>query len=152
YVHQGKFSYSWRDVATLLLELPRRILEIFPGKLDMVVLAGLVATTVVLCVWRGARFEGEGEHRHLKSVLSVMGLLYLCLPYQITGPLIFFQMAQRIPAVGAAIALLLPAGSFTGRQRLVFVPLIVMAAVLPLRLARLYRGFSERNSGFMYLL
>jgi hypothetical protein len=153
YVHQGKaFSYQWRDVPTLFEELPGRLLEIFPGKLDMAVLAVIVATTTALCVWRGVRLDGAGEHRHQKIFLWLMALLYLCLPYQITGPLVFFQMAQRIPVMGAVVALLLPAGVFTGRQRLVFVPLIVASLALPMKMTRLYGAFSRRYEPFMELL
>ena len=153
YVHQGKaFSYQWRDVPTLFQELPGRLLEIFPGNLDMAVLAVTVATTIGLIIWRGVRYQGAGEHGHQKIFLWLMALLYLCLPYQITGPLIFFQMAQRIPVMGASVALLLPAGRFVGKQRLLFVPLIIAAIVLPLKMTRLYGDFSKRNAPFMQMI
>ncbi len=154
YVKEGAtFHFLWYSVPRLLGELPRRILEIFPGPVDMIVLGVVAATTAALVYWRGIRQEGgAGRDRYVPILLVLMVLLYLLLPYQITGPLVFFQMAQRVPAMGAAMALLLPAGAFVGRQRLAFVPLIVACVVLPLKLTSLYTDYSHRHAGFMRLV
>jgi hypothetical protein len=148
------FHVSWRDVPTLLIELPRRVLDIFPGWLDGAVLVLMVATVLALCIWKGTRSNEQDpvEHRQLKVILTLLTLAYLSLPYQIYGPLNFFQMAQRIPAMAAAFFLLLPAGPISGRQRLIFVPLIIGCVALPLKLARLYRDFSLRNMPFIHLV
>jgi hypothetical protein len=149
-----KLKVSWRDVPTLAWELPRRILGIFPGKLDMVVLFVLVTTVIGLCIWKGTREQGENdtERKELPLLLWMLGLLYLSLPYQIYGPLIFFQMAQRIPAMAMCLFLLLPGGRLIGREKLAMIPAILAAAVLPLKLAANYRDFSRRNMPFMRLI
>ncbi len=154
YVKEGTpFHFSWHSVPLLFGELPGRILGIFPGPIDMMVLGVVAATVAVLVYRRGIRSEGgHGQGGYLPILLVLMSVLYLLLPYQITGPLVFFQMAQRIPAMGAALALLLPAGPFIGRQRLLFLPVVIASCVLPLKLTQLYGDFNRRNAGFMRLV
>jgi hypothetical protein len=150
----GRLQVAWRDVPTLLFELPRRVLELYPGKLDSIVLAILVATVLALCFWKGTVSDEQDavERKQLPVLLWMLALLYLALPYQIYGPIIFFQMAQRIPAMAACMFLLYPAGRLDGRQRLAMVPLMVACAILPLKLARVYRDFSARNAPFFHLI
>jgi hypothetical protein len=52
----------------------------------------------------------------------------------------------------APLIVLLPSLRVEGWRRLVFIPVVLACAILPLKLWRLYRDFSTRNSPFMRLL
>src|SRR5206468_3809972 len=99
------FAGSWRDFPTAVMEFPRRVMELFPGALDTVVLCVIGATVLGVCIWQRRR-EGRRvltEHdRLLRWVLAAL--------------------------------------------------MIIAAIVLPLKLARLYRDFSNRNAGFFKLV
>ena len=62
-----------------------------------------VANAAVWVVWAltgtGHQEESPVERKGLPLLMSVLMLLYLALPYQVYGPIVFFQMAQRIPAL-----------------------------------------------------
>jgi hypothetical protein len=148
-------SGSWRDFPTAVRELPRRVMELFPGRLDSVVLLVLTATVVALAVWQGTARPDDDEvrRRRIWWILGALFVVYLSLPYQITRPMSWWYVSPRVPAMMAPLALLLPAlPSVRGWRRLLFAPIVVCAVVLPLQLARLYQSFSTRNAAFMYLL
>jgi hypothetical protein len=156
YVQTGTaLKYHWRDFPTLVLEFPGRLLEIFPGPLDTIVLVVLLATTSGLYLWRRRRPPGAEEarsERTLKWLIVLLCVGYLYLPYQITGPIIFFQIAQRLPPLVAALCLLLPRGHIRGRERFLLVPLCLASIVLPFKLSALYRDFDRRNQSFIHLV
>jgi hypothetical protein len=154
YMHsQGAFSASWRDFPTSVMELPKRVMELFPGALDMVVLAVIAATIVGLARWQGTRTRPDDpEARDLKWLLWILGLTYLTLPYNIVKPFSWWYVSPRVPSLMAPLALLLPVVTIEGRKRLLMVPVILCCFALPLRLARLYRDFSNRNVPFMQLV
>jgi hypothetical protein len=154
YLKQEKFAAVWRDFPTLVKEFPGRILEIFPGKLDTEVLIVLAATVVALCAWKGVRASGEGarEQKQLRILIWVLIGCYLLLPYEISKPMWWWSLSQRMPSLIMTLLLLLPLGRLTGRQRLVMVPLMVACVALPLRLTRLYRDFNARNLPMIRLL
>jgi hypothetical protein len=146
---------SWRDFPTAVHELPRRVMELFPGRLDSAVLLVLTATVVALAVWQGTARADEDELRRRRKwwLLGALFVVYLSLPYQISKPMSWWYVSPRVPAMMAPLALLLPAlTSVHGRRRLLFAPLIVCAVVLPLELAKLYKSFSQRNAAFLYLV
>jgi hypothetical protein len=157
FVKAAKFEASWHDFPTLVIEFPRRVLEIFPGNLDMVVLAVVAATTLVLLFRFGTRLKDQDalEHQQLPLLLYIMGAAYLLLPYHITSPMQWFHVTQRVPSMMAPLLFLLPAvpaTAITRQRRLLLVPLIVASLVLPIKLAVLYKDFSRRNQPFMYLV
>jgi hypothetical protein len=140
---------SWRDFPTSLMEFPRRVLEIFPGDLDQWVFYTIAATTVGLCVWKGT--QGENDRR-LRWLLVVLGVTYLMLPYNITRPMSWWYVSPRVPALMMPLIVLLPTVKLEGRRLLIVLPVLIGCAILPLKLARLYRDFSNRNAGFMRLV
>ena len=88
----------------------------------------------------------------LVALRTFLGVIYLSLPYGITKPMSWWYVSPRIPALMAPLLLLFPLGRLVGKERVVMIPLIVACCVLPLKLAQLYRSFSNRNAGFMHLL
>jgi hypothetical protein len=152
--HGNDFAGQWRDFPTSVMEFPRRVLEIIPGHLDTIILIVLVATTLGLVLWRGTHQPGddETERKQLKLILILLGLTYITLPYQILRPMAWWYVAPRVPSMMAPFLLVLPAGRIFGKQRLIMLPTIVCAIVLPVKLARLYRDFSNRNAPFMKLV
>jgi hypothetical protein len=145
---------SWRDFPTAVMEFPRRVMELFPGNLDMWVLGTIAATVLGLAIWQGTRVRGEGEaeQQRIKWMLIVLGITYLALPYAITRPMSWWYVSPRLPAMMAPLILLLPAATISGRQRLLMLPMVIACIVLPLKLTKLYRDFSARNIPFMRLV
>jgi hypothetical protein len=154
YMKTGEsLTASWRDFPTDVKEFPRRVMELFPGKLDYVVLSVIALTVVGLALWYGVgKSHEQRETRWLKWILIVLGITYLSLPYNVSKPLSWWYISPRLPSLIAPLLLLVPLVVVEGRKRLLFVPLIVACVVLPLKLARLYRDFSNRNAAFMRLV
>jgi hypothetical protein len=150
----GALGGTWRDFPTLVVEFPRRVMDLFPGNLDRVVLIVLSLTVLALCIGRGTKAASESlvQQKRLPLLLLVLGLTYLLLPYEITKPMSWWYVAPRVPSLMAPLILLLPVGAIAGHQRVVLLPLIIAAVVLPLKLTSLYRDFSRRNAGFMRMV
>lgn len=145
---------TWRDFPTLVLEFPKRILELFPGNADRNILIALTLTVVALAIWQGLhnRDETPTQRHHIKLLLIVLGVTYCMLPYQITRPMAWWYVSPRLPSMMAPLIVLWPAATLTGWRRLVMAPVILCAIILPLTLATLYRDFSRRNAPFMRLI
>jgi hypothetical protein len=146
---------SWRDFPTSVIEFPRRVMELFPGNIDRAILIAVSLTILALCVWRGTsmRDDAPEQRGQLRIMLVVLFVTYLTLPYQIYRPMSWWYVAPRVPSMMAPLILLLPAvPSVRGWQRLLFIPFVIAAVVIPLQLAALYRNFSQRNIGFMRLV
>jgi hypothetical protein len=148
------FTAVWRDFPTSVMEFPKRVMELFPGPLDQWLLLVLTLTVVGLLAWKGAGTEGEAgrARRRLRWMLIMLGLAWLSLPYNITKPLSWWYVSPRLPSLMAVLFLCLPAIEVKGARRLLFVPLVACAVVLPLKLTRLYAAFSARNASFMRLV
>lgn len=146
---------TWHDFPSLVIEFPRRVLELFPGTTDRNILIVLTLTVVGLAIWKGVRRpDGTPEQQQrIKVLLIVLGLTYCMLPYQITKPMSWWYVSPRVPSMMAVLIALWPAAPLDDwRRRALMLPVIVCAVVLPLTLARLYRDFSRRNQPFMQLL
>lgn len=155
FLARGKeWNGVWRDFPTSVIEFPRRVLEIFPGDLDMAVLLVLAATVAGLCLWKGTHAPGadERERKQIPLLLLVFGLAYLSLPYQFLMPMAWWYVAPRMPSIMAPFLLLWPGGRLSPRQRWLLVPVLIAGLILPLKLGSLYRDFSRRNAGFMRLV
>ena len=145
---------TWHDFPTLVEAFPRRVLEIFPGNTDRNILIVLTLTVIALAVWQRVRDERheDVQRKRITLMLFVLGLAYCMLPYQITKPMAWWYVSPRVPSMMAVLLVLLPAPKIEGWRRLIMVPVIVCAIILPLTLARLYRDFSRRNAPFMQLI
>ena len=143
---EGGFEGVFKSFPAAVGEWPRRVMELFPGHTDGVVLLVLALTTLALVWWRGA--QGSPT---LVVLLVLMGLEYVTLPYSISKPMSWWFVSPRIPSMMAPLLLLLPEGTFTGKQRLALLPIVLAGLVLPIRLSALYHGFSRRNASFMIL-
>jgi hypothetical protein len=65
----------------------------------------------------------------------------------------WWYVSPRLPSMMAPLILMLPALPRVQRwERLLFVPVVIAAIVLPIKLTVLYTSFSRRNSGFMHLV
>jgi hypothetical protein len=147
-------SGIWHDVPTLVKAFPGRIMELFPGHADRNVLIALTLTIIGLAVWKGIHNPDETpeERVRIKVVLWVLAALFMLLPYNILKPMSWWYVNPRIPSMMAPVIALLPAVRLDGWRRVLMVPVIVCAFVIPLTLARLYRDFSNRNNAFMQLV
>jgi hypothetical protein len=152
--HGTGFAGTFREFPVAIMEFPRRIMELFPGSLDYFVLGVLAATTLGFLLWKGTRApEDDAQERaDLYSILWVMGLLYVCLPYSMAKPMSWWNISPRLPSMMAPVLLLLPAARLTGWQRWLMAPVVISCVVLPLKLSSLYRDFSQRNAPFMKML
>lgn len=152
--HGSEFVAVWKDVPRSLLEIPKRVMELFPGNLDMWALATLAVTTLaLLLLWpERARLPSPSTARRLGALLGVLGFAYLMLPYNIRQPMSWWYVAPRVPALMAPLVLLLPSARLTGRRPLVLVPLLAACVALPIKLTALYADFNRRNFGFMRLV
>jgi len=155
YMKQGDgFAASWRDFPTLVIEFPRRIMELFPGVFDYAVLGIITACVIAVYFTRvrgGASTDAHSE-RQLKWLLILLALTYLTLPYQITKPLYWWFISPRVPSMMAPLILLWPRGPIEGWRRLLLIPMVAACLALPIKLGILYRDFSNRNLAVMRLL
>ncbi len=154
--HQNEpFTAAWKDFPSLVAEFPRRILDLFPGNLDMLVLGVLAGTTIAFVVWSRIERKEPPDVRPLRiirALLWVLGLAYISLPYHITKPMEWYHVTQRLPAMIAPILILLPSIDISGVKRLALLPTIAAAVFLPLQLTHLYKGFNRRTQPFMSLV
>lgn len=150
----GQLAGVWHDFPTLLMEFPRRIMELFPGNGDRDMLIALTLTFVALCIWRGVHRLDESpiERKQIWVLLGVLFYAYCMLPYQVTKPMAWWYVSPRVPTMMAPILVMLPALQFERWRKLLVAPVVIVAIVLPLTLAKLYRDFSRRNAGFMHLV
>jgi hypothetical protein len=156
YIKDTSFAGTFRDFPTSVLEFPRRVMEIFPGNLDAFVLALLVLTLIALWLLprRGLAAEPVNDPalRTLKICIWLLGLAYLSLPYSITRPMSWWYVAPRIPSLMMVLLALSPRLHITGKLRLLLLPVVLGALILPLKLAKLYRSFSARNLAMIRLV
>jgi hypothetical protein len=146
---------TWRSVGALIREAPHRILDLFPGELETVVLLILTATTIALIGWKGIRGEDDAAKRgtrRLVILLAVAVVFYRALPFSVDRPMRWWFIAPRMPSIIAALLVLLPAGPFSGRARLALVPVVGATVLLVAKLTTLYVDFSHRNADFFALL
>jgi hypothetical protein len=130
------------------------MMELFPGDLDLAVLAPLELPVAVLLVWP-ARAPDADEARgtqRLKWLLAVLMLAYLALPFTVKQPMSWWYVGPRLPALMSPLALLLPTARLDGWRRAMLVPMLFACVTLPLELTRRYTDFSRRNIGFMRLI
>ena len=143
---------TFKDLPALIGEFPKRVLDVMPGSIDMKLLTLLFGTLVVLCVWKGVREGGEApERRRLLVLIVTCFFAYSLFPWDLREPLYEPGYAARLAPLLAATLLLLPRRPLGGAQRLVLLPIIAASVYLPLKLNKLYRDFSRRNSGFIRL-
>ena len=152
---KGAFAATWRDFPTSIIELPRRVMEIFPGGWDAVALGLLVGVAISLYLLREVSpnpLDIGLPQRRVKAFLWLLGLAYLCIPYEITKPFSWWFVSPRIPPLMMLIVPLLPSRPIIGKWRWLMAPVVLSAVILPVRLTQLYRSFSVRNAGFMRLV
>ncbi len=152
---QGPFTATWKDFPSLVMEFPRRVLDLFPGNLDMLVLGIVLGTTIAFVVWSAAKHiepRDSRSHRIVRWLLICLGLVYISLPYHITKPMEWYHVTQRLPAMIAPIFILYPNIDIAGLKRAAMIPTIVAAIFLPLQLTQLYKGFNRRTRPFMSLV
>jgi hypothetical protein len=156
YIKDSAFSATFRDFPTSVLEWPRRVMEIFPGNLDAIVLVLMGVTLVALWILprygAGAEPEADPALRTLKLCVWILGLTYISLPYSIAKPMSWWYVAPRIPSLMMVMLVLSPRVHLKGRLRLLMLPVVLCGIMLPLKLARLYRSFSARNLPMMRLV
>jgi hypothetical protein len=146
----------WHSLGTLLKLAPKRMLEIFPGPLDMMVLAVLALTTLALGLWSWRAAPSEPRVRAGTRRLLVLAALllaaYVALPYTISKPMSWWYVGPRVPALLAPLLLLLPTVEPSGRRRLALLPLVLACVALPIQLTRLYGDFNKRHIGLLRLI
>lgn len=155
YMNRGHGLHGiWKDVPDSLEEFPRRVMEIFPGNLDMWALTVLAATVVIYLLWRERDTEplAAAGTRCLRVLLWVLAIAYVMLPFTLDRPMSWWYVSARLPAIMAPLLLLLPTTSIRGWRTLAAIPMIVASVALPIHLTRLYTDFNRRNIGFMRMI
>jgi hypothetical protein len=141
---------TFKDFPALIGEFPKRVLDVMPGSMDMKLFALLGATVVVLCIWKGVR-DRQAPDRRLLVILLALFCGYSLLPWDFKEPFAEQAYAARLAPFLAAGLLLLPRRPLLGAQRLILLPVIAASVYVPIRLSKIYRDFSRRNSGFLRL-
>jgi hypothetical protein len=141
------FRGSWRTPLEALAELPRRTLDLFPGHVDTAVLLVVMATTAWLVVR-----QGIAGSRRLVVAIVVVAAMWLLLPYEISKPVVFFQISGRLPPLLATLCLLLPAVREDGAPRPLFFAPALASLVLFAVLTVLYCDFDRRNVAFFSIV
>jgi hypothetical protein len=119
----------------------------------MWILAALALTVLVLLLApRRLRQAQPRTLLRLVTLLVVLGVAYVGLPYYITQPMSWWYVAARVPALMAPLVLLLPSVDLSGRRAFAVAPLVLAGLVLPIALTVLYTDFNRRNIGFMRLV
>jgi hypothetical protein len=140
---------TFKDLPALVIDFPKRVLDVMVGTIDMNLLGLLAITWLVLCVWKGVR-DPQSWPR-LGIILLAFFAGYSLLPWELKEPFAEPAYAPRLAPFLAAALLLLPRRPLAGAQRLVLIPVLAAAVYLPLKLNRFYRDFSRRNSGYLRL-
>ncbi len=147
YVGTEPFRGTWRDPLHAFLELPKRALDVFPGVLDSVVLLVLLAATLFMVV----RFGARGSSRLILVLLVGLGM-WLALPYEISKPVIFFQISGRLPPLLVALTLLLPNVPPSRAPVVPMAAIGIAALLLFVRITTLSCYFDRRNKPFFDLV
>jgi hypothetical protein len=147
----AEWSATFKDFPGLMTELPKRVLDVVPGSLDMKLLGAVAATLVILCIWKGVREVEPARQRRVLVIVLGWFAAYSLLPWDLKTPYFEQSYAPRVAPFLAAALLLLPRRPLIGAQRLILLPVIAISVYLPLKLNKLYREFNRRNSGFLRL-
>jgi hypothetical protein len=143
---------TFKDLPALIGDFPKRVLDVMPGSNDMRLLGVVFGTVLVLALWKGVKDETPGpERRRLLVILIALFSGYSLLPWELKEPFVESAYAARLAPLLAAGFLLLPRRPLVGAQRIILIPVIAASVYLPLKLGKLYRDFSRRNSGFLRL-
>ena len=151
----GAFQATWYDGPTLAKRFVDWTTAISPDGFGGKVLWVVVATVIVLAIWKGTRLQnrfGAREDRVLHWLIYILLALYLLLPHQIKQPMSWWFIAERMPGMMAPLLLLLPAGTIRGRERLLLIPIIVASIAFPLHLVGLYRRYDRKYQPFIRLV
>ena len=141
------FRGTWRTPLQAVAEFPRRAIDIFPGHADTGVFFVAIALLVGLLV-----HHGSGGARRPLTVLAVGLCLWLTLPYEISHPVIFFQISGRLPPLLTALAFVLPNVRSSEKMMVPASVLATSSLVVFVWLAILSRDFDRRNRSFFDLI
>jgi hypothetical protein len=142
----------YRDFPALVIDFPKRAIDVMQGSFDYVIGGVMLAALVALLALQRPESEDAAERRKLPLLLITLTCGYMLLPWEVKKPFVVLNCAARVAPLLATLFLLLPKGAIHGRMRLLFTPILIAGVAMPLRLSRLYRDFGRRNLGFARLL
>jgi hypothetical protein len=141
-------------LASTLGQIPERLINVLPGRLDEIVLVVLVASWLALAITAGrARSVDDpraaGRHGWAVELCLVGALgLYLATPRSMQRPFYWHMINGRFVVAIALFAALTIRGAITGWRRLLLAPVVVATAVYMVALCGAFREFNRHAAGF----
>ena len=143
-------------VAGRLQQIPDRLINFLPGRIDECVLVVLVASWLALAVSaarhsaaptvepRGRGLHGWGVELCMLAALA----LYLGVPRSMQRPFYWHMINGRFVVAIALFSALMLRGAVVGWRRLLFAPVVVATLVYMLALSSAFREFNRHAAGF----
>ena len=153
FIKSDTWAATYRDLPALVIDFPKRVVDVIPGRLDLWMGLLVALTLLGLVVWRGI-FDSNDDaatRRQIPILLLTLLVGYTMFPWELQQPIPVLNCAARIAPMLAVFLLVLPSGPMRGGARLLLVPMLVAAVVMPLRLRSIYREFSRRNYPYLRL-
>lgn len=134
-----------------LAQIPDRLINFLPGRVDELVVIVAVACWLALAVSaaRAQTDEPAGAHAWGPELCFVGALaLYLVTPRSMQRPFYWHMINGRFVVAIALFAALMLRGPIGGRRRLWLVPVVVATLAYDVALCRAFREFNQHAAGF----
>jgi hypothetical protein len=140
-------------VVERLAQIPDRLINFLPGRVDELVVIVAVACWLALAI-TAARSSGDDaatSDAHVWGIeLCFVGALalYLLTPRSMQRPFYWHMINGRFVVALALFGALMLRGAIAGRRRLWLVPVVVMTLAYDVSLCRAFREFNQHAAGF----
>jgi hypothetical protein len=137
-------------VAERLAQIPDRLINFLPGRVDELVVIVAVACWIALAV-TAARARGDEECPHVwgPELCFVAALaLYLLCPRSMQRPFYWHMINGRFVVAIALFLALTLRGPIAGRRRWLLAPLVVATVIYMVALCGAFREFNRHAAGF----
>jgi hypothetical protein len=158
-VQSGPLAYDAKgeEIIGRLQQIPMRVITGWPDNRPywILIALGLIWLAFLLTARTDANdteARRSGFAYRLELVTLVAVAAYLFLPMHLLKPVDLWMIGGRFLTLVALFGAILPHGGVVGRRRLLFLPLIFVAAYYPLALAGKWRQFDRRAAGFRRIM
>jgi hypothetical protein len=165
-VQQGpRFKGVWVSWQEMIRSLPAFTLDSVSGDLDTRVFWVLLATASALLVWSAAAARVERRaaraprplperlrDRRCLLLAAAMLACYLLVPLHLERPFDWWFVSGRYAPLLCLFGFLVPRPPLRGARRLVMLPAVVAALLLPLHLSQKYVEFNQRLTPFVRMV
>lgn len=152
-----KFTGAWLPGATLITDLPHRLLLDWTNSSVSWLLLVLLVSVIFLVTLGAIRHHSNHDlplpaGRYSVEVMLLITMVTYCfLPFTMRTPFHWWNVGPRVATIAAMFFLLLPRGERTGWFRLLFLPALLISFIYPLQINAQFRSFNERAMGMVRL-